>query len=170
MLAVYTYNWSPAKFDNLPTWVYSSCHPIPDIPVQVHPAGITYRIPRNKPTLPRVVIPMRQQQQTRLAVRIVPPLAAVPEGVSRGCCQRVPPGVIRGGGEDVLAPVQPLDHAALRVEGVIDARGASPSGKEAVCTPNVYCSHSTRRIQFQERGIAIVNCTFYDLQLDIIFF
>jgi len=64
---------------------------------------------------------MGEEEQTRLAVRVIPPLTAIPEGISRGGNQRNAPGVECGSGEDVLAPVQSLNHASLRVEGVVYA-------------------------------------------------
>jgi hypothetical protein len=51
-----------------------------------------------------------EEEETGLVVRIVPPLRVVAEGIVGVGNQGIPPGVVGGGGEDVLAPIQPLDH------------------------------------------------------------
>jgi len=98
-----------------------------------------------------------EEEETGLIVRIVPPLRIVPEGVVRIGDQRIPPGVECGSGEDVLAPVQSLNHASLRVEGVEDARGSGLSGEETVRAPHVERRHRSRRVQFQYGRIPIIN-------------
>jgi len=126
-----------------------SNHPIPHISVQIHPTRIPYCIPREESSLSRVVVTVGEEEETGLIVRIVPPLRVVPEGVVRIGNQGIPPGVVSGGGEDVLVRVQSLNHASLRVEGVVYARGSGSAGEQPVHAPHVERRHGSRRVQFQ---------------------
>lgn len=115
-----------------PIKISSSCHPIPNIPVQIQPACVPNGISSDEPSLSRVVVAVGKEKKTGLVVRVIPPLRLVSEGIVRIGDQRIPPGVVGGGGKDILVRVQPLNHAPLRVEGVIDARYPSSSGEQTV--------------------------------------
>ena len=117
--------------------------PIPHIPVQVHSAFISYGIPRQEPSLHRVVVAVGEEEETGLIVRIIPPLSVVTEGIVWIGDQRIPPGVVGGCGKDVLIDIQPLNHAPLRIESVVDAWGAGASGKQPIRAPHVEHSHES---------------------------